>query len=367
MYVNLLFVSMSDLHLGEEDSVLTNLAVGEPIPEPKGPGPCMLALVNYLHAIKFVLNDGKPIPFLILNGDILELATSTYPVSTTYFRLFLTELAKRKLFDRLIYLPGNHDHGLWSLIRDTQFVKRLSQQSESPGQLNVEHVTELSIPRLSPLLSILASNLPMQITSPPLLVANPALRLQSLQGHDFLFHHGHLLEDIYKVLSILRERVMNNVSLGELKEKPLKDRVVELERENWPWIDFIWSGFARAGRVGLTVEKFYELLCKPEGMRELINRAADVLRTEFNIQFVPEWLEDDIFRCVLEKVLKSGGIGSEERADHEKPPFSKDLKEMTKRFMGHCNQPQANRVLSSATPTSRSWKTLKIPGQILEK
>ncbi|MHC4478933.1 MAG: hypothetical protein ACYTEL_25170, partial [Planctomycetota bacterium] len=96
------------------------------MPEPKGPGPCMLALVNYLHAIKFELNKGKPIPYLILNGDILELATSTYPISTTYFRLFLTELAKRELFDRLIYLPGNHDHGLWSLIRDTHFVKSLS-------------------------------------------------------------------------------------------------------------------------------------------------------------------------------------------------------------------------------------------------
>ena len=335
MYVNLLFVSMSDLHLGEEDSVLTNLSVGEPVPKPKGPGPCMLALVNYLHAIKFVLNEGKPIPFLILNGDILELATSTYPISTTYFRLFLTELAKRKLFDRLIYLPGNHDHGLWSLIRDTHFVKSLSQQSENPQQLKVEHVTELSIPRLSPLLSLLVSNLPMQIVSPPLLVANPSLRLQSLQGHDFLFHHGHLLEDIYKILSILRERVMNNVSLDELKKKPLKNIIEELEKENWPWIDFVWSGFARAGRVGVTVEKFYELLCKPEGMRELINRIADVLRTEFNIKLVPEWLEDDIFRIILKSALKKGGVGSEERADYEKPAFSEDLQNMTHRFMGH--------------------------------
>lgn len=31
--MNLLFVSISDLHLGEEDSILTNLTVGEPVPE----------------------------------------------------------------------------------------------------------------------------------------------------------------------------------------------------------------------------------------------------------------------------------------------------------------------------------------------
>jgi UDP-2,3-diacylglucosamine pyrophosphatase LpxH len=333
--MSLLFVSMSDLHLGEEDSVLTNLSLGEPVPQPNGPGPCMLALVNYLHAIKGKLNQGKPIPYLILNGDILELAISTYPVSTTYFRLFLTELAKRKLFDRLIYLPGNHDHGLWSLIRDTQFVERLSEQSGSPGLLNVDHVTRLSVPRQSALLSLLASNLPMQIISPPLLVANPSFRLQSLQGHDFLFHHGHLLEDVYKFLTILRERVIENINLEQLKEKPLKEKIGELEKENWPWIDFVWSGLARAGRVGLTVEKLYELLCKPKGLRELMNRVADVLREEFNIKFVPEWLEDDVFRYVLEKILKKGGVGSDERANHKKHAFSNDLKKMTRRFLNH--------------------------------
>ncbi|MHC4866856.1 MAG: hypothetical protein ACYTEX_22490, partial [Planctomycetota bacterium] len=77
--------------------------------------------------------------------------------------------------------------------------------------MKVEHVTGLSIPRQSPLLSLLASNLPLQIISPPLLVANPSLRLQSLQGHDFLFHHGHLLEDIYKFLTILGKRVIKDI------------------------------------------------------------------------------------------------------------------------------------------------------------
>ena len=333
--MNLLFVSMSDLHLGEEDSVLTNLSLGKPMPQPNGPGPCMLALVNYLHAIKGELNKGKPIPFLILNGDILDLAISTYPISATYFRLFLTELAKRKLFDRLIYLPGNHDHGLWSLIRDTHFAKSLSQQSESPGLLKVEHVTGLSIPRQSSVLSLLASNLPMQIISPQLFVANPSFRLQSLQGHDFLFHHGHLLEDIYKFLTILRDRLMKDISLDDLKKKPLRDKIEELEKENWPWIDFVWSGFTRAGRVGHTMEDIYELLSKPEGMKDLIHRVSDALNTEFNIPIIPKRFEDDIFRFILKKAVEKGGVGSEERADRKKSAFSGDLKEMTKRFMGH--------------------------------
>ncbi len=335
--MNLLFVSLSDLHLGEEDSVLTNLCLGESEFQPKGPGPCMVALVNYLHAIKSSLNQGKPIPFLILNGDILELATSTYPISTTYFRLFVAEIAKHNLFDRLIYLPGNHDHGLWSMIRNTQFVESLSRQSVSPGPLGVEHVTQLSTPRESPLLTLLASNLPMRIVSPPLLVANPSFRLASWQGHDFLFHHGHLLEHVYKFLSLLTDRIVKDTSLKELKGKPLRKRVAELEQENWPWIDFVWSGFAGAGRVGHTMEDLYELLSEPDGMTKLVKRTGDVLRTEFNMPAIPEGLEDDLFRFILTKALERGGVGSDERADPEKPPFdgNNDLKEMIRRFMGH--------------------------------
>jgi UDP-2,3-diacylglucosamine pyrophosphatase LpxH len=333
--MNLLFVSLSDLHLGEEDSVLTNLSIGKPVPEPKGPGPCMLALVNYLHAIKSYLNQGKPIPFLVLNGDILELATSSYPIAATYFRLFLSELAKRELFDRLIYLPGNHDHGLWSTIRDTHFIESLSRQSSSHGELRVEHTTSLSTPRQSPLLTLLTSNLPMEIVSPRLLVANPSFRLQSWQGHDFLFHHGHLLEDIYKFLTLMGERLMSDDSLELLKKKILDKKIGELEKENWPWIDFVWCGFARAGKVGETVEGIYELLSKPQGAQILIRRMADVLRTELDIDLVPEWFEDNVFRFILKKALKRGSIGSDERANSRKLPFSPDLREMTLSFMCH--------------------------------
>ena len=127
--MNLLFVSLSDLHLGEEDSLLTNLALKKAAPHPTGPSPCLLALVSYLHAAKERINGGKPIPYLVLNGDTLELATSSYPIAVANFRIFLFELAKRRIFDRVVYMTGNHDHALWSLIRDTQFIESLQQLS----------------------------------------------------------------------------------------------------------------------------------------------------------------------------------------------------------------------------------------------
>ena len=331
--MNMLFVSLSDLHFGEEDSVLTNLAVGKPDSQVTEPSQCMEALINYLHAIKHRLNEGKPIPYLILNGDIIELATSSYPVAVANFRIFLATLAQRRVFDRLVYLPGNHDHGLWSQIRDTYFIESLSRQLEAPKGL--EHTTPLSSPRESHILTLLTSNLPMQAISPPFFVANPIFRLRSREGHEFLFHHGHLLESTYKMLTVLHDRLLSNLSIAELTKKPLRDHIAQIEKENWPWLDFVWSGFARAGRVGNTTEAIYELLKKPQGVEKLVKRVGDLLRNELNIPFVPDGLEDDLFRFLLRKALEARGIGSAERADQTKKPFNPDVQAMVKQFLSH--------------------------------
>jgi hypothetical protein len=258
---------------------------------------------------------------------------TSYPLAVSYLRVFLAEIAKRRLFDRLIYIPGNHDHALWSLIRDSHFMHSLSRQPELSKQAAVEHVTQLSVPRESPVLNLLGSNLPMNVTALPLLVANPAFRLQSWDGYEFLFHHGHLLEDLYKMLSLLRDRILSGIPMEELKKTPLRKDFGEIEAENWPWIDFIWSGFARAGRVGHTAERVYELMSKPEGVKTLIRRVSEIIRTDYNIPYVPEGLEDNLVRYLLEKAMKREGIGSDERADPRRAPFNPDLKEMVNRFI----------------------------------
>ena len=34
----------------------------------------------------------------------------------------------RKLFDRIVYLPGNHDHHLWETARETQYAEYLKAE-----------------------------------------------------------------------------------------------------------------------------------------------------------------------------------------------------------------------------------------------
>jgi len=333
--MNLLFVSLSDLHLGEEDSLLTNLAIGKPEPEPQAPAPCLIALINYLHAIKRWVNEGRPIPFLVLNGDVLELALADYASAVAVLRGFLFELAKRRICEKIVYVPGNHDHALWSLIRDTAFMQSMSRQQEIPKRPAVDHVTRLSVPRQTEVLGLISSNFPLQVQPLPVSVANPALRLTSWNGHDYFFHHGHLMEEMYTLMSLLSDRIMSDMPLEELRKLPLTDNLADLERENWPWIDFFWSGFSRAGRVGQTVESLYELLSKPEGVKKLVERLSGILRTELDIPIIPEGFEDDCLRYVLKKSLHGGGVGSQERADASRSPLNERIATSVDRFLTH--------------------------------
>ena len=74
------YVCFSDMHLGEEDSLLTNLKTDSTEIDPSQPSPIMIQLVECLRYL-ISQNESDKKPTLILNGDILELALTTTNVS----------------------------------------------------------------------------------------------------------------------------------------------------------------------------------------------------------------------------------------------------------------------------------------------
>jgi len=114
------YVCLSDLHLGEEDSILT--ALNENVVDSDNPSPVMIELVKCLKEL-ILKNKGTRKPTLILNGDILELALSTTNISTMVLERLLELFMKKEeeLFEKIIYIPGNHDHHMWEQIRETQY------------------------------------------------------------------------------------------------------------------------------------------------------------------------------------------------------------------------------------------------------
>src|SRR3954454_2379322 len=112
------YVCLSDLHLGAENSLLSNVAAGETTVDLGAPSAVLVRLLDCLAATLDRLGAGEgssPKPTLVLNGDILELALARDEVALSVFTQFLELVfARHELFDpTVVYVPGNHDHMLW--------------------------------------------------------------------------------------------------------------------------------------------------------------------------------------------------------------------------------------------------------------
>ena len=257
------YVCISDMHLGEEDSILTNLKDDDV--NPAEASPVMRCLVSCLREL--IPKDMERKPTLILNGDILELALAKTNQSAMVFERFL-ELTMEKdneLFDDVIYyVPGNHDHHIWELARETQYVEYIKRHPEEHLLPPPWHKTTMikgaemgwrGAPIQSNFLNSLiqrhASSVldELDIIHPghrdldrirlgddvKIHVAYPNLALLS-GDRCVVFHHGHFLDSRYWFMSKLKAYIF-----GIDREFP--ETIEDLESENFAWIEFLWSGF----------------------------------------------------------------------------------------------------------------------------
>ncbi|HCO46454.1 MAG TPA: hypothetical protein DIT44_07360, partial [Erythrobacter sp.] len=67
-----------------------------------------------------------------------------------------------------------------------------------------------------------------------------------------VMHHGHYLDGMYRALSNMR---------GFLEQTPARPATMhQLEAENGPWIDFLWSDLGSAGEVGGQTGSLYQTM-----------------------------------------------------------------------------------------------------------
>ena len=121
------WISLSDLHLGERNSLLSDVHPGTLDVNPLSASPTMEALVDCLRAL---VGDQDSKPTLVLHGDILEFATAPATRALMVFERFveLTLVGPDALFDQVVYVPGNHDHHIWVSARETQYVEGLKNR-----------------------------------------------------------------------------------------------------------------------------------------------------------------------------------------------------------------------------------------------
>jgi hypothetical protein len=274
------YVCLSDLHLGATSSVLTHIG---PAGEDGGSSRTLAAFGRALRQTVSHLGDG-PLPRLVLLGDVLDLGLSPMADAALAYERFMGALfpaGEVPVFaSDILLVPGNHDHHLWHQAKDQYLLRSL----DTPTPLQIDctplFATASAAGVESELLRRLTARCP-GLQDARVDVAYPNLGLvDAAQTRCVLLHHGHYTESVYRLMSTL-----DSALLGKLAAPK---SIAQVERQNGPWVDFLWSGFGSAGFSATMVNTLYEVLCDAGASRQLTRRIA---------------------RGVLDKLADVAGIG----------------------------------------------------------
>ena len=303
------YVLLSDLHLGDRDSILTR--ADDEGPDARRPG---RVLVDLVACLADLLARQRVRPTLIVNGDFLDLAFGSVANALMMFERF-AELALRpgaELFDALLYLPGNHDHHMWETAREHDYRERVVRHHHERGMPEPCHATPLEpdAALAAPLLEFVLGHLPTTATTrPPIRILYPNLALaDGRAGRCLVIHHGHYVEPVYSLFSRARRVLFP-------EHEPARE-VEAIERENFAWIDFVWSLLGRSGAAGEDAETLFEMLRYPARTRAFAAELADRAAPHVRMPFLPwPWMRRVVLRHVFTRL--AGRLTGERAHLHE--------------------------------------------------
>jgi len=301
------YVCLSDLHLGDADSVLTQVA-----PTPEGrpqPSAALQQLVVCLRTL--AASQQGPPPTLILNGDVLELAFGPMHHALGVFEHFLARLTEpgREAVGKIVYVPGNHDHHIWELARETRYARDLATSHTADGPPPVRHATGLGFDAAvsGSLLDLLLDHVrnggahdtaaASSTVGRGLRIAYPNFALHDpTRRRAVLFHHGHFVEELYRLFSRARALLVPG--------SPPAATVEQIETENFAWIEFVWSLLGRSGEAGEDVETIFEMLRYPARVKAYTADLARRVAPRIRMPFLPfAWMRCFVIRHVLRRLL----------------------------------------------------------------
>lgn len=316
------YICMSDLHLGDKYSLLTYLIKDEENEKDKDKKKTVLpsaTLKALAECLKTLAAQQKIKPTLVLVGDALELALASTHEALMAFELFVKEMLIKEnepLFDKIIFIPGNHDHHLWEATRETRYAE--NPPYDDDGLLLPFKHTSLMLCKSEKennpdnlcadfFLSHLLKNgrikgLTNKIS---IVTAYPNFALEK-NNRCIIMTHGHYIEPLYCAMSELDQRLFPK----RIKPKSIED----LERQNFAWIDFFWSSMGRQGEVGEDVERIYYSLNNPKELRKmLVNLAESCIpdETGFIGNILSSYLSDKAIEWLIKIIVER------ERCSHD--------------------------------------------------
>lgn len=335
------YVCISDLHLGEEDSLFTNLYRNQHKADPLNPSPVMVYLKDCLYnLIKDTEGFPENKPTLIILGDGLDLALSQDNTALMVFERFIETFfleVPEPLFKEIIYIPGNHDHHIWETAREIQYaeyIKRHYQEAEIPipwhrTRAIPEKTTDfISSPLLKAAIQRVLERSNLSVELSVKIIYPNFFHWEKGEINKFIvFHHGHFFEKLYYLISWLKKTIFFDEAV---KFPP--ERIDDIEAENFAWIDFFWSTLGRSGEAGEKLETIWELLQSEKGRKNLIEILSKGLAKELDIPVIPgDFLEEKILKIILNFLVN---LHSEKLEKMVEEDMSKEFYQLLKNYLG---------------------------------
>ncbi len=296
------FVVLSDLHLGAENSLLTNLKIGGYQTDTLHPSPVMIKLVECLREV-LKQNNSSSKPKLVLNGDLMELALTSMNDASMAFQRFIEltmpEDESMMMFDKeIIFLAGNHDHNIWESSRYSHFIKLLGGMKPGEKIEQLVHVTKMFEvpPMTSELLTSLVQMYPhMKERGVNIKTAYPAFaHLHNQKDKCVIFSHGHFIESMYSIMTSLDEMLF--------PDRPRPTSLNDIETQNFAWIDFFWSTMGRSGIVGRDIQLLYDKMQDNTQVERIIDTFAKSIAMKKK-NCIIRWLEYKVLKEVMQLTI----------------------------------------------------------------
>jgi hypothetical protein len=257
-------IILSDLHAGAEESLLSVIGDDGTV-DPRSKSN---TTTRFADAIRTTLTalSGADAHDLVILGDALDLSLAPPQVAAGVFGGFMAALPPQMLGGQMSFLPGNHDHALWT-------AQRYATGPGSPVEADHwAHVTPAFAAQATRTGSATLNAL-MPPGSATVVTYYPNQGLGPVtvgkERRAVMLHHGHFIESAYKLMTRL---------CATLSGEPAPAMTAEtLETVNGSWIDFAWSSFGDTGPLGRQIARAEEMLVTGGGAHVMQDRMAAAL------------------------------------------------------------------------------------------
>ncbi|WP_373514535.1 metallophosphoesterase [Persicitalea sp.] len=284
------YLVLSDLHLGETDSLFTSREGGQSD---------LVTCFSKCLADLIKDFDQEDFPMMVLNGDILGLSFSSYGESLAVFEQFVAAFTHHhKVCDQVAYLPGNHDQHIWQLAQEEKFQEALEKRTKNEAFPALRHTTpsgyaEGFSSRFFQAFAPEGMKLNLKINYPNLLL--PPTRDG---GSGILIHHGHFAEPAYRFFSIAMQALYPEL-------KPPSD-LEALSEQNGSMIDFVYSELGRSGEAGEYFCTLMATLSSEELLEKHIDELAKNLAASVDFPYIPiEVLEEQLAKTLIQNIAET--------------------------------------------------------------